>query len=427
VTAISGDLEVRAASSDFVRKALETYVTQVSALGLGIFTSVVAARILGPAGCGQYAVAVAIAAVGVQLGNLGLHTSNTYAVARNRELLPTLLANSLLASFLIGSACASLAGFLFVLRPAIAPVKGALSLLSLIWIPIALAQLLAQGLLVGIEETRAYNQIELSKKILALLLIGLLILSQDVTPGTVFTAGLVALVASLIFSLVRLWKVLPSRPSPSLSLFKCNFGIGVKAYLACFFAFLVLRLDLVMVKYMLGTEQAGYYSIAASLADCILLLPAAVATILFPKLSSIFEPRQKLRFTGKAALGTGALLLLLVTLAGIVAKPVVQLVFGTPFSPAVGAFVLLLPGVLFLGTQTVIVQFLNSMGFPLSVVIAWFFCCLLNVGMNLWAIPRYGIRGASVVSSICYTLVSFLVLAIIWGGRYWRQSARDLR
>jgi O-antigen/teichoic acid export membrane protein len=418
----SRELEIRARSLDFVWKVLETYASQIGVLGLGVFTTVVAARILGPIGCGQYAVAVAIGAVGVQLGNMGLHTSNTYVVAKNRELLPVLLANSLLASALIGGVSASFAGFFFAVRSALAPVNGTLLALSLVWIPIGLAQQLAQGLLVGVQETRAYNQIELAKKAFALFFIGLLILIRKITPATVFTAGLVALMSSLILSLARLWRVFPGRLTPSLSLFKWNFGMGAKAYLASFFAFLVIRLDLLMVKYMLGAEQAGYYSIAANLADCVLLLPTAVAMILFPKLSAMRDPAQKLRFAGKAALGAGALLLLLVALAGILAKPVVQSMFGTPFLPAVGAFVLLLPGILFLGIQIVVVQFLNSMGFPRSVVVAWFLSCLLNIGMNLWAIPKYGIRGASIVSSVCYTLMAFLVFAIIRSGKYTRQA-----
>jgi O-antigen/teichoic acid export membrane protein len=408
-------------SSDFVRRVWETYATQIGVLGLGVFINVIAARILGPARCGQYAVAVAIGAAGVQLGNMGLHTSNTYVIAKDRQLLHVLLANSLVISALIGVVAATVTGFLFVLRPAFAPINGTLLVLSLVWIPIGLAQLLAQGLLVGVQETGAFNQIELKKKLLALCFIGCLFMWRNITPEAVFAASLIALGISLILSVSRLWRVLPRRPTPSLSLFKCNFGMGAKAYLASFFAFLVLRLDLIMVKYMLGAEQAGYYSIAANLADCILLLPAAVAMILFPKLSAMSDTAQKLRFANKAAFGAGALLLLLAVIAGVLARPVVQLLFGTAFLPAVGAFILLLPGVLFLGIQTIIVQFLNSMGFPVSVVIAWLFICTLNIGMNLWAIPTYGIRGASLVSSICYTLMAFLVLMIIQQAKYIQQ------
>src|SRR5260370_34068143 len=108
--------------------------------------------------------------------------------------------------------------------------------------------------------------------------------------------------------------------------------------------------------------------------------------IMFPKLSSMLDPVQKLRFGGKVTLGTGALLLLLLALTGILAKPAVQMMFGTPFLPDVGAFVLLLPGILFLGIQTVIVQYLNSMGFPLNVVFASFSSCFLSISMKLWAI-----------------------------------------
>ena len=100
------------------------------------------------------------------------------------------------------------------------------------------------------------------------------------------------------------------------------------------------------------------------------------------------------------------------------AKPVVRIFFGLAFLPSVGAFVWLLPGIFFLGIETVLVQFLNSMGFPRIVVGGWLVCCVANVGLNLWAIPAYGIVGASVVSSICYSLICVVVIVIIIKGAY---------
>src|SRR6266550_9140590 len=84
------------AASDFVRKVAETYATQIVLIGLGLLTSVTVARSLGPQGRGFYAVAMAMGLTGVQLGNLGLHASNTYYVAQNRSLLPTLVGDSFL-------------------------------------------------------------------------------------------------------------------------------------------------------------------------------------------------------------------------------------------------------------------------------------------------------------------------------------------
>jgi O-antigen/teichoic acid export membrane protein len=76
-----------------------------------------------------------------------------------------------------------------------------------------------------------------------------------------------------------------------------------------------------------------------------------------------------------------------------------------------------MPGVFFLGVQSIMVQYLNSRGFPLSVVWAWFITSILNIGVNFWAIPRYGIAGASVVSSLCYFLMFILVWLILQDGK----------
>jgi O-antigen/teichoic acid export membrane protein len=97
-----GALYRRLINSDFVRKVAETFGTRILLIGIGLVTSVIVARILGPDGRGLYAVAATIGAIGVQFGNLGLHASNTYYVARDRSLLPALVGNPLLIGFVFG-------------------------------------------------------------------------------------------------------------------------------------------------------------------------------------------------------------------------------------------------------------------------------------------------------------------------------------
>jgi stage V sporulation protein B len=104
----------------------------------------------------------------------------------------------------------------------------------------------------------------------------------------------------------------------------------------------------------------------------------------------------------------------LLTVGGLFARPAVHILFGSRFDPAVVALVLLLPGMFFVGLNGVAVQFLNSIGYPVSIVIVWATATVLNIGLNLVAIPRYGISGASVVSSVCYFFVfvvnSYIIL-----------------
>jgi O-antigen/teichoic acid export membrane protein len=58
------------------------------------------------------------------------------------------------------------------------------------------------------------------------------------------------------------------------------------------------------------------------------------------------------------------------------------------------------------------VQFLNSLGYPYQVVVGWLLCCVANISLNFWAVPKWGITGASIVSSLCYVGIFVFVLVL---------------
>jgi O-antigen/teichoic acid export membrane protein len=403
----------RLVASDFVRKVAETYATQIILLVLSLLTSVAVARALGPQGRGLYAVAMAMGIIGVQFGNLGLHASNTYYLAQNRSLLPRLLGNSLAVSLGLGGALAFCALGVFSAWPRLAPLEGNLLWLGLAWIPIGLAYLLMENLLLGLQDIRSYNKVEVLNRALTLVLIGSLILSGRTTAQLVFVATLLALVLSLGWAVRLLWRSISLFPKPSFSLLWGHFQVGIKAYLIALFGYLLLRIDLLMVKYLLGPEEAGYYSIASTMGDYILMLPTVIGLILFPRLSALVECQEKLRQARKVSVGTALALVPILGFAGLAAKPAVRIVFGKAFLPAVGAFLWLIPGIFAMGVEITLVQFLNSLGYPSIVVWIWFAAALLNIGLNFWAIPHFGIAGASMVSSVSYSLVSLSVVLMV--------------
>ncbi len=411
-------------SLDLFWKVAGTYFSQIILAGFSLASSIVVARLLGPAGRGEYAVAAAIGIIGVQFGSLGLPASNTYYLGRNRQLLSGLHANSIVLSFAVGGSASAVFAGVVLLRPALAPVHGLLLVLALCWVPFGLAYLLNQYLLVGLREVRAFNLIELANKVLALSLIGCLLVLHGITTDRVFAVTFAALLCSLSFSFARLRRLAPGRLAPSLALFRQGLGLGLRAQAVCFLGFILLRVDLLMVKYMLGSEQAGYYSIAANMADYILLLPTSLALILFPKLSAMEEPHRRWGVAGRVTWGAAALLLPLAGVCALLARPIVQGAFGKAYLPSVTSFLLLLPGVFCLGLETVMVQFLNSIGLPLSVAFAWLAACVTNIAINLWAIPHYGISGASMASTICYCLILILVLSIVRRERKRSHSPR---
>ncbi len=420
VSALSAELWRMAAGTELRRNVLETYGNRVLIVAIAFATAVVVSRELGPAGRGLYAVAATVGAIGVQFGNLGLHASNTYHVAKERALLPALIGNTL-AAVLGACIITVLGGIAFVLWPASAPVHGPLLLLALASIPIGLAYLLSQGLLLGVNEVRIYNTIEFVGKFLTLMLILVAGLVAGPTVDLFFGIYLWSLMLCFLWALRRLRQVSPAPPKLSLSVFRQSIGIGIKAYLIAFFGFLVLRIDLLMVKYMLGATEAGYYSISQVLSENTMMFPVVVGLLLFPKLSAIEGREEKLKLASKAVAVTAALMLPVVVVAALAAAPLISIAFGRNFLPAVPPFVWLLPGIYFLGIETVLVQLLNSEGFPPIIVVAWIADALVNIGLNLWVIPRYGIAGASITSSACYFLM-FLIVSVVVGRRYYTSQ-----
>jgi len=406
-------------TSDFIHKVAETFVTRILLIGIGLITSVIVARVLGPEGRGLYAVAATIVAIGVQFSNLGLHASNTYYVARDRELLPALVGNTIVVSFGFGGLGCVFTWIIFSLWPNLAPLNGLLLILSLTWIPFGLAYMLLQNLLLGIQEVRSYNKIELTTKILGVGFIGLVIFLRNVRVEEVFSAGLIALVISFLWALWRLLMKIPNLPIPSFALFKENIQYGIKAYLAAFFAFLILRVDLLMVKYILSAEEAGYYSIAVSMADMVYMLPLVIGTILFPKLSAMASNQEKWAFTRKMAVSVGVVTVVLATFAGLLAGPAVRILFGELFVPAIPAFICLLPGIVLLSINTCYMNYFASIGMPLITVVSPGLAAIVNIAVNLKLIPWWGIVGASITSVLSYGLM--LVASIIYVS-YFREN-----
>jgi len=422
VSAASAQLWRVAAGTELRRNVLETYGTRLLVVAITFATAVVIARVLGPTGRGFYAVAATVGAIGVQFSNLGLQSSNTYYVAKDRALLPALIGNTFAVVF-VASAVTALSGIGFFFWPKMSPVHGTLLLVALASVPVGLAYLLTQGLLLGVNEVRAYNQIECGGKLLALVLICIFALVHRGTVELFFGMTLSSVMLSFAWALLRLRRISPEVPVPSLAVFRQSIGIGIKAYMILFFGFLVLRIDLLMVKYMLGATEAGYYSISQVLAENTMMFPVVVGSLLFPKLSAIKEREEKLRLANKAVLATAALTLPAVVIAAFAAAPIISIAFGRNFLPAVSPFAWLMPGTYFLGIETVMVQLLNSEGFPPIIVAAWIADTIVNIALNFWAIPRYGITGASVVSSVCYFLMFLIVSVVVWKRNYAQHPA----
>ena len=241
--------------------------------------------------------------MGVQFGNLGLATSNTYFVARDRGLLGVLLGNSLLVAFGLGAAFSGVVHFVIAARPGLAPIEGPLLALALVAVPLGLSQLLLQNLLLGIQQVRQYNMTDLGSRFLTLVLVVALIVRERVTPDSVFSVNL------LLFAVSTLWCGLLLRPflrdavRVSLALLRDpaqlrRQGVPRRAlrlpHAALGPAAGAALPRLAQRRALLDRGRARRHALPA---------PATIGVILFPRLAPIADRHQKWALTRRVTIG----------------------------------------------------------------------------------------------------------------------------
>jgi len=413
----------RLLGSDFVRKVAETFLARIALVAIGLITSVMIARALGPEGRGLQATLAAVVAIGAQLGNFGLHSANTYYVARDKSLLPVLLGNTLLLS-LVSGALVALAGWLVLtIRPSLAPLPSGLLALAFVTVPLSLAYMLLQNLLLGIGEVRAFNLIEVASRLAMIVLLAALVVARSVSVAAIAVLGIVLAIAGVAAVIVRLRPHISCRIRVSLVLMREHFVYGFRAYIGALFAFTVLRADIVIAKLLLGAEATGQYSIAVSMADLVYMLPVAAGTIAFPRLTATQDPAERWAKALSVTKYIGLVMVALAVLAALLVRPAVELLYGDAFLPSVPAFLWLLPGVVMLGVNTILMNYFASIGNPSVVIWSPAVASGLNIALNVILMPRIGISGAAIASSVAYGLMLLMSSTYVIKDGSTRRSA----
>jgi O-antigen/teichoic acid export membrane protein len=394
-----------------VRDVAATMGNRLALVAIGMVTSVVVARALGPEGRGIFALATALTAVAVQFGNVGLHASNTWAVARDRTLLGPLLGNTLVVSLGLGGLVAGITWAVATSLPGF-EVTGVILVLAIASIPVNLAYLLLQNLQLGIQKIRTYNAMELIHRLIVVAVLAIAIAGGWLNPATAVGAGLVAGVVVTSWAAVATARAAGASLRPRTRLLVEHARYGARAYVAALLAYLVLRLDLLLVGALRGATDVGYYSIAVSLAELIYLLPVVVGQMLFPRLSATTDAASRHATVRRASIGIGVAMTTGAAVAAIAAGPAINLLYGAAFAPSIPAFLWLLPGIVFLSIYTILSSYLAAVGMPAISLLTPGLGLSLNLALNLALLPGFGIVGAAIASTVTYGLM--LAILVAW-------------
>jgi O-antigen/teichoic acid export membrane protein len=177
--------------------------------------------------------------------------------------------------------------------------------------------------------------------------------------------------------------------------------------------FLNYRFDIWIVSYYQGNIQLGLYVLAVNFAQFILLYSRIIGGVMMPYLSEDNEQQRKIYFTTYSRINFVSIILMVLTLGGI-GDWLLVFLYGEEFANSSMSFNLLLIGMIFTAMSQLFSIMLFSKGKNNVVLVATIFGLISTVVLDLLLIPRYGIEGAAIATSLSYfTIFSVLLYYLL--------------
>jgi len=395
---------------EFKKHVGTTFFTQLTNLIFSIVTAAIIARWLGPEGKGIMALVLLIPGMLGLLLSGGIGLSNVYFAGSRRLDVTILTENSInfvILSTMIGILIVSIfaiTGWLSVLLPGI---DLWLIMLAMVGLPSGVLSGYLSAILQGFQRIIVVNMINLVQSVLTLVLTIVLVIGFRMG----LLGALLSFLGSGIVSLTILIIILKRqggsfKPRWHSSNISSLLSFGLKGQIGNILQFFNYRLDTFFVNYFIGTGGVGIYSVSVALAELLWHFPNAVAYVIFPKAAAtkpevmnVFTPRVFFITLGVTMLGAIGLVIL--------GRTFIELIYSFAFIDAYMPMLVLLPGVILLGGAKVLTNEIAGRGYPqynsLNAGIAF----ILTVILDLVLIPRFGILGAALASSIAYTAIFF--------------------
>lgn len=381
-----------------------TFGSRAMVLFLSFLTGVIVARTLGPAGKGLLAVIAMVGVTVVNLGNLGIRTFNTYIFSNENVEKNSVISNSFWAGLIIGIIFFIILSVLALNFPIFfRNIPRSYLLLYLVSLPFLFWSNFFQGILIGEQKFRKFNIFIVIAQTINLVGVILLLL---VFKLDVFYVVIWYVLVNIINALLPMGSVFIRNGLHlrlNLEVLKQALSYGVRIFLTGIFSLLILRIDLYMVNFFKGMAESGLYSLASTFGDVFFILPFSIVTVMFPKINA--EDKSKKESVAKYSRISFFSVLILAIGTLLFIKLFIGLLYGQAFLPSVQPILLLLPGLIFLSTATVLSQYFLSTKYPFKLTICWFLATILNIILNFIYIPQYGMIAAALSSTITYFLV----------------------
>lgn len=374
-------------------------------MGASLVIGIWLARHLGPEMFGALSFALAIAGILAGVGSLGLQSIVVRDSARRPERAPRIIATSVVMQATAGLIIYIATIFLVL---TIGPEDNLLRLL----IVIVSAQMLLQfrSVLSYWFESQVQSRYTVAANSIAfgiasVLKIALIISDSPVAWFAAVAVGEAALAAAFLTAAFLKFGLGYQGMRVDLRMASYLLRQSWPLIISAVAVGLAMRIDQVMLGIALETREVGYYAVAVRIAEILVIPGAILASSVFPRLLSLDTERLNYEFV-RLVRYPFYIILFAATILALGAYPLVSSAFGADFTPAAPALALLSFSIPFTYISIMSTNYLLRIKDQKEIFFRQLSGLMLNIGLNILLIPRFGIVGAAVATVLTDTLIS---------------------
>ena len=245
---------------------------------------------------------------------------------------------------------------------------------------------------------------------LLLIILPLIYFSKDLNiylVSILFLAFLISLISVLILRFKFNFRFVFTDLKNALSIIKHTYKFALLSVAA----FVLVQLDIIFVKTILGNEDAGYYKIASIFYFSFTIIPGSMMGVILPILSKYknspanFESVQNNVYRFLAILSV-----IIVYTVSSFAKPLLELLFSGKYNPSIPVLMVLVWTIVPYYLEYISGYSLIALGHEKELLNVNFYAIMVGLICNVLFIHWYGIMGAAFATVIAITVKWLLEL-----------------
>ena len=171
-----------------------------------------------------------------------------------------------------------------------------------------------------------------------------------------------------------------------------------------------MRIDQVMIKEMMNSEAVGQYAAAVRISEAWYFIPMVIASSLFPAIVNAKKQSEELYYARLQKLYD-----LMVWMAIAIALPmtflsdwVVNLLYGSQYNQSGSVLMIHIWAGVFVFLGVAFSKYLTIENLTKKMFYRTFLGAILNIILNYFLIPKYGIKGAAVATLLSQFVANYV-------------------